>query len=201
MRYPPLPARISMLSVIMMLVCPSSIASTAGSKWDLPLPGISPAAITAEFAPPTSQFGSGHRGVDFPATQGQRVIAVGSGVVSFAGSIAGKPVISIELSDSINVFGTRVRSTYEPVSPLVSTGDFVTAGTIIGYIDFVGSNSGHCRDICLHFGLKVVGEPATSYLSPRILWRSTATLYPSSVRYRILIADGQSQKSFAAFQR
>ncbi len=201
MKFPSLTAMIAVFSAFTLLASPSSSAAPAQSRWDLPLPGVSPGAIISEFTPPTSQFGSGHRGVDFPATQGQRVIAVGSGIVSFAGSIAGKPVVSIELSTSVDGLETRVRSTYEPVTPLVSTGNFVTAGMVIGYIDFASVNSGHCLHTCLHFGLKVVGEPVTRYLSPRNLWRSIASLYPSSVRYRSLSEGGQFQKSFAVFQR
>ena len=143
----------------------------------------------------------GHRGVDFPATQGQRVRAVGSGTVTFAGYIAGKPVVSIELVNSVTTFGNRVRSTYEPVNSLVSTGSYVSAGAVIGYIDFSGRQSGHCRDSCLHFGLKVVDEATTRYLSPRILWRSLAVLHPSPVLDRSQILDGQFQKFFGASQR
>lgn len=194
-------ALITALWIIPLLACVSSVAASDQPRWRLPLSGTSPAEIISEFTPPSSRFGSGHRGVDFPATQGQRVSAIGSGIVSFAGSIAGKPIVSIELSHSVDGLGTRVRSTYEPVTPLVRAGDFVTAGTIIGFIDFAGSKSGHCRNTCLHFGLKVIGEKTDRYLSPRNLWRSVASLQPSSAVSRSLTEGGQLQKSFAAFQR
>jgi murein DD-endopeptidase MepM/ murein hydrolase activator NlpD len=199
MKFPSWAALLTALFVATLLTSPSSTSASSRSTWELPIPGVTPAAIVSEFAPPTSPFRSGHRGVDFPATQGQRVTAVGSGIVSFAGPIAGKPVISIELVDSIKEFGTRVRSTYEPVTPLVSPGNFVTAGSIIGYVDFAGGKGGHCQDTCLHFGIKVMGESTTRYLSPRNLWRSLASLRPSSVRHRNLIAGGQSQKFFVTF--
>ena len=127
--------------------------------------------------------------------------AVGSGTVTFAGYIAGKPVVSIELVNSVTTFGNRVRSTYEPVNSLVSTGSYVSAGAVIGYIDFSSRESGHCQDSCLHFGLKLVDEATTRYLSPRILWRSLAVLHPSPVLDRSQILDGQFQKSFGASQR
>jgi murein DD-endopeptidase MepM/ murein hydrolase activator NlpD len=129
------------------------------------------------------------------------VRAVGSGTVTFAGYIAGKPVISIELANSITALGSRVRSTYEPVNSLISTGSYVRAGEVIGHINFSSRTSGHCRDSCLHFGLKVVNEANSRYLSPRILWRSLAVLHPSPVLTQSQILDEQSRKSYGAFQR
>ena len=143
--------------------------TAAQSNWGLPLRGVPPTSIVSEFSTPRSRFGSGHRGVDFPATQGQRVLAVRPGTVTFADHIAGKPVISIELANSVTALGSRVRSTYEPVNSLISAGSYVSTEEVIGHIDFSGRTSGHCRDSCLHFGLKVVGEATARYLSPRIL--------------------------------
>jgi len=195
----PFAACLGVISTLVALGHPLGLAA-AQTNWELPLAGVPPTSIVSEFSPPISRFGSGHRGVDFPATQGQRVNAVGSGTVAFAGYIAGKPVVSIKLVNSVTALGTRVRSTYEPVNPLVSTGSYVAAGAVIGYIDFSGSRSGHCRDSCLHLGLKVVDEPITRYLNPRILWRSLAILHPSPVLDRSQILDGQFQKSFGASQ-
>ena len=126
--------------------------------------------------------------------------AVGSGIVVFAGSIAGKPVVSIELSHVFDGSAIPVRSTYEPVTSLVNAGDFVEIGTVIGFIDFEGTNAGHCQGTCLHFGLKVMAEPNAHYLNPENLWRSTAMLQPSSVGYLSPIGDAQFQMSSAAFQ-
>ena len=193
-------APLGVISALVVLGHPIGHAA-AQSNWDLPLRGVPPTSIITEFSPPRSRFSSGHRGVDFPSTQGQPVHAVGSGTVTFAGYIAGKPVVSIELVNSVTTFGNRVRSTYEPVNSLVSTGSYVSAGAVIGYIDFSGRQSGHCRDSCLHFGLKVVDEATARYLSPRILWRSLAVLHPSPVLDRSQILDGQFQKFFGASQR
>lgn len=182
--------------ILSTLASVSSIAAADQPRWGLPLSGVSPSAISVAFDPPTSPFGSGHRGVDFPANEGQRVTAVGSGIVSFAGSIAGKPVISIELSRSIDSSGTPVRTTYEPVTPLVTTGDSVFVGMVIGYVDFSHNNAGHCRHKCLHFGLKVMSNPTPRYLNPVILWHSSALLRPNLVAYRSPIEGGPFQKSF-----
>ena len=196
----PFAASLGVISTLLALGHPLGLAA-AQTDWELPLRGVPPTSIITEFSPPRSRFSLGHRGVDFPSTQGQPVHAVGSGTVTFAGHIAGKPVVSIELVNSVTTFGNRVRSTYEPVNSLVSTGSYVSAGAVIGYIDFSGRQSGHCRDSCLHFGLKLVDEATTRYLSPRILWRSLAVLHPSPVLDRSQILDGQFQKFFGASQR
>jgi len=196
-----IPTWAPVLTVFLLLPVLTSLSSVAAGEqpqWGLPLPGESSTAIISVFDPPTSPFGHGHRGVDFPAHHGQSVTAVGSGVVVFAGSIAGKPVVSIELSHSVDRSATTVRATYEPVSATVNTGEFIPTGTVIGIVDFSTINSGHCRGRCLHFGLKVMAEPIPRYLNPLILWRSRALLQPSLVVHRSLIAGEQFQKSFGA---
>ena len=101
---------------------------------------------------------------------------------------------------AIDSSGSTVRATYEPVSAIVNTGDFIYAGTVIGIVDFSSPNAGHCRSSCLHFGLKVMAAPTPHYLNPAILWRSSALLQPSLAVHRSLIADEQSQKSSEAFR-
>ena len=59
------------------------------------------------FAAPALAWASGNRGADLVAKPGETILAAASGKVTFAGSIAGKPVVSID-------HGT-VRTTYEPV--------------------------------------------------------------------------------------
>ncbi len=201
MKIPPWMVVISVLGILPLLASMPSAVASDQPRWGLPLPGVSRGAIISVFDPPTSPFGPGHRGVDFPASQGHRVTAVGSGIVSFAGSIAGKPVISIELSRSVIDSGTPVRTTYEPVTPLVKAGNFVFVGMVIGHVDFSSRNAGHCQDRCLHLGLKVMEEPTPRYLNPAILWRSTALLQPNLVSNRNLIVGEQFQKSSGASQR
>lgn len=200
MKFPPWVPVLSVFWIIPVLTSVSSVAAGEQSQWGLPLPGVPSTSIISVFDPPTTPFGSGHRGVDFPARNGQQVTAVGSGIVSFAGSIAGKPVVSIELSRSVDSSGNTVRATYEPVSAMVNTGDFVYVGTVIGIVDFSSGNAGHCRGSCLHFGLKVMAAPTPRYLNPVILWSSNALLQPSLAVHRSPIADEQFQKSSEAFR-
>jgi murein DD-endopeptidase MepM/ murein hydrolase activator NlpD len=104
------------------------------------------------FAPPTVAWSSGHRGVDLVAKPGEAILAVASGTVAFAGSIAGKPVVSIDHGS--------VRTTYEPVVSSVHVGERVARGQVIGVL----GAGGHCRG-CLHWGLR----EGRSYLDPLLL--------------------------------
>jgi murein DD-endopeptidase MepM/ murein hydrolase activator NlpD len=104
------------------------------------------------FAPPAFAWASGHRGVDLAAQPGEAILAAASGTVAFAGSIAGKPVVSIDHGS--------VRTTYEPVISSVSVGERVALGQVIGVL----GSGGHCRG-CLHWGLR----EGRSYLDPLLL--------------------------------
>lgn len=137
------------------------------SQWLAPIPGVQ---ILLDFAPAQQRWSVGHRGIDFAAKTGTRVQAIGPGTVIFAGTIAGKPVISIEHPD------LGMRSTYEPVIGVVGQGDVVSGGQLIGSIARVG---GHCADRCLHLGLK--GPGLGEYRDPLSLWGSRyAVLKPLS---------------------
>ncbi|MGV0362378.1 M23 family metallopeptidase [Corynebacterium minutissimum] len=77
------------------------------------------------FEPPEQRWLAGHRGVDLALPVGASVRAAGDGVVHFAGSVAGKPVVSIKHDDGI-------RTTYQPVFARVKKGEHVKEGDVIG---------------------------------------------------------------------
>ncbi|MFG2375798.1 murein hydrolase activator EnvC family protein [Streptomyces sp. NPDC048504] len=106
--------------------------------------------------PPATVYGRGHRGVDLATPAGAQVRAVAPGRVSFAGRVAGRGVVSVELT------GTDLRTTYEPVSATVKKGDEVTAGEVVGTVEITDS---HCTTTCVHWGL-LRGE---TYLDPLAL--------------------------------
>ena len=110
------------------------------------------AVVQRGFALPAVVWGSGHRGVDLSAKAGEAVLAAASGTVAFAGSIAGKPVVSIDHGS--------VRTTYEPVITTLSVGKRVALGQVIGVL----GTGGHCPG-CLHWGLR----EGKSYLDPLLL--------------------------------
>jgi murein DD-endopeptidase MepM/ murein hydrolase activator NlpD len=122
--------------------------------WQWPLRPV-PDRIVHDFAPPAEPWLPGHRGVDLAGRAGEPVRAAGSGVVSFAGSIAGVGVVAVTSGP--------LRTTYQPVRATVHRGDQVAGGEVIGRLSLAGS---HCAPAaCLHWGL-LRGE---DYLDPLAL--------------------------------
>lgn len=123
---------------------------------DAPAPGAVPGPrawpvgtqphVARGWEPPATDFGPGHRGVDLTAPVGTTVRAAATGRVSFAGPVAGRGVLAIELSGSGT---TPLRITYEPVRAMVAVGDEVVAGQPVAALE-AGT---HCPHSCLHWGL------------------------------------------------
>jgi len=116
-----------------------------------PIPG---AQQVKDFNLPINAFSSGHRGVDYLSTFNSPVMAAADGVITHAGLIANRWTITVTHNN--------LRTTYEPVKPIIIFGEFVKQGQIIGYLQQTGS---HCfPESCLHFGLK----EGKAYLIPSI---------------------------------
>ena len=81
--------------------------------------------VVRGFEPPEKRWLAGHRGVDLALPVGGKVRTAGDGVVHFAGSVAGTPVVSI-------VHANGIRTTYQPVHARVEKGDHVSEGQVIG---------------------------------------------------------------------
>jgi len=121
-------------------------------RW--PLAG--PPPVVRGFDPPARPWLAGHRGVDLAARPGATVTAAGAGVVFFAGPVAGRPVVSIAHPDGL-------RTTYEPVEPVVAVGDRVAAGDPIGVLS--AGHPGCPQPACLHWGVR----RGDDYLDPLLL--------------------------------
>lgn len=135
----------------------SSGAGAPVVEYAPPLPG--PLRVLTPFDPPATPYGPGHRGVDLAAAQGAQVSAAGSGVVSFAGSVAGRGVVVVVHPDGIS-------TEYEPVRPVVHNGDAVSVGTLLGIVD--GAHAACAPASCLHWGARRDGV----YLDPLDLLRA-----------------------------
>ncbi|MFI6349853.1 M23 family metallopeptidase [Streptomyces sp. NPDC050560] len=109
--------------------------------------------------PPATPYGPGHRGVDVAAGVGEPVRAVAAGTVSFAGRVAGRGVVAIELDGT---GGPPLRTTYEPVLPTVRKGDRVRPGQQVGLLE---RGRHRCSAPCLHWGLR----RGKAYLDPMSL--------------------------------
>lgn len=124
--------------------------------------------------PPDSAYGPGHRGVDLPAPPGTLVRAAAPGRVSFAGRVAGRGVLSLTLTGTGE---PPLRTTYEPVRPLLPEGAEVSAGQVVATIE---PGPSHCAAGCLHWGLLRGAEylDPLSLLPPWLLRRSPSRLLP-----------------------
>lgn len=115
--------------------------------------------VLRAFDNPAKPWLPGHRGVDLAALPGQPVLAAAAGIVVFAGPLAGRGVVSIEHGG--------IRSSYEPVVPLVKPGDPVVVGQPVAV---VAPAPLHCRaHICLHWGAFESLSVPRRYLDPRLL--------------------------------
>ncbi|MEB3960323.1 M23 family metallopeptidase [Streptomyces kunmingensis] len=134
-------------------------------------------AVVRPWSPPATSYGPGHRGVDLSAPIDAPVRSVAVGRVSFAGEVAGRGVVSVELSGTGD---PPLRTTYEPVTATVEKGDHVAPGDPLGYLQLP---TGHCprsSPSCLHWGLlrgTTYLDPL-SLLDPSLLHRDPARLLP-----------------------
>ncbi|MEV5958179.1 M23 family metallopeptidase [Streptomyces sp. NPDC051987] len=133
--------------------------------------GVRPPVLRG-WEPPATVYGPGHRGVDLEASAGDPVRAVAAGRVSYVGRVAGTGVVSVRLT------GTELRTTYEPVTAMVRTGDEVAAGQVVGRVEAGGAHCG-ARG-CVHWGLlrgDVYLDPLL-LLPPWLLNRGPSRLLP-----------------------
>lgn len=154
--------------------------------WPVPDP-----QVERGFEPPPARWAAGHRGVDLTAPPGEKIRAVAAGEVSFAGTVAGKGVVSISLSGSGN---PALRVSYEPVRARVRVGERVATGQVVGTLM---AQPAHCRPPakpCLHLGLR----RGQTYLDPLSLLRPTQpVLLPLDQRRSRLKPPGQRAESRA----
>ena len=152
--------------LLTLLTCTARASDTPPPAPGTPIPSVPTIASTwpvgshplvlRGWEPPATIYARGHRGVDLATPAGAPVRAVAPGRVSFAGRVAGRGVVAIELT------GTDLRTTYEPVTATVEKGDEVEPGEAVGTVEITGS---HCATTCVHWGL-LRGE---TYLDPLAL--------------------------------
>jgi murein DD-endopeptidase MepM/ murein hydrolase activator NlpD len=131
---------------------PGPTSDTDGFQWPL----APPHPVLRPFQPPTTPYGPGHRGVDLGGRVGEPVLAAGDGLVLYAGPLVDRSLVSIEHPGGL-------RTTYEPVRPVVVVGQTVRRGQVIGEL-----MAGHpgcpatAPAVCLHWG----AHRAAVYLDP-----------------------------------
>lgn len=130
------------------------------SAWSWPTED--PVSINRAFDPPALPWLRGHRGVDLAAPVGSVIVAPASGTVVHAGLVFDRQTVSILHDDGL-------RSTYEPVVPLVQTGEFVRRGDPIATVE-----DGHSPGT-LHWGARF-GK--NEYVDPTRLLFGPSVLKP-----------------------
>ena len=124
-------------------------ATTASSRTAVRYAPPVPGPVTRLFDRPLHRWSAGHRGVDLAAAPGTTVRSPAAGVVTFAGPVAGRGVVTVRHADGL-------RSSLEPVATTLTAGDQVLRGTPLGTLE---DREGHDG---LHWGVRDAG----TYLDP-----------------------------------
>ena len=129
------------LATVSLLVLAPVSAAAAGT-WAWPVTG----PVVRGFDPPSSPFGSGHRGIDIAVDVGSEVVAPADGVVAFAGPVGGHLFLTID-------HGGGLESTYSWLSSLsVRRGDAVVGGQPIA---LTGPGHAGAPLSSLHLGVRL----------------------------------------------
>lgn len=120
--------------------------------------------VTRGFDAPTPNWTRGHRGVDLAGSPGQPVYAAADGVVVFAGELAGRPLVSVQHPGGL-------RTSYEPVRPVVRSGQGVAVGTALGVL--AAGHEGCPVRACLHWGAMWGPAARADYVDPLGLLAAT----------------------------
>ncbi len=137
----------ALLAAALLLAPAGRAARTPTWAW----PIAPPHQIVRGFVAPASPYGAGHRGIDLAAAPGTLVTAPADGTVLWAGRIVDRGVVSID-------HGGGIRSSVEPVEPLVVRGQPVRRGEPIARVATGGT---HPPGV-LHLGART----AAGYVSP-----------------------------------
>jgi murein DD-endopeptidase MepM/ murein hydrolase activator NlpD len=129
----------------------AAVAAATAPAWAWP---TASSVVVRGFEAPATVYAAGHRGIDVAAEAGEEVRAVDDGVVAFAGTVVDRGVVAIDHDG--------VRSSVEPVDPVVAVGDVVRRGQVIGRVDTGGA---HPAGV-LHLGARIRVGDGWAYVSP-----------------------------------
>lgn len=136
-------------------VAGSVAATRTDARFDWPVPG----PVVATWDPPASRYSAGHRGVDLAVRPGERVAAMGDGVVGWAGVVAGTAWISVDHPGGI-------RTTVGPMATVaVTRGQPVVRGRVLG----TATGRAHAGVDAVVDGLHVSARIDGDYVDPASL--------------------------------
>lgn len=127
-----------------------SIGAPSGRMYQPPVD----APVTDPFRPPPEPWLAGNRGIEYATTPGTPIGAIGPGVVTFAGPVAGALYVTVTHPDGL-------RSSYSFLAAIrTAVGDQLTAGQTVGV-----------AAARFHVGVR----RGTTYLDPASLWGQRVT--------------------------
>lgn len=121
----------------------------AGWTWP-----VTPPEVVAPFVEPSHDYGPGHRGIDLRAPFDSEVVSPATGVIAFAGTVAGRGIVTID-------HGAGLVTTLEPVRAVAAIGAPVHTGDVVALVDA----GGHAASGTVHFGVRRHGR----YIDPMTL--------------------------------
>lgn len=121
-------------------------------------------AVVRVFDAPSPNWQRGHRGVDLAGAVDQPVYAAAGATVVFAGTLAGRPLVSLAHPGGL-------RTSYEPVRAMVRVGQRVDASTAIGLLQ--PGHRGCSAPACLHWGAMWGPASRAEYVDPLGLLAAT----------------------------
>jgi len=145
-----LPHAVSGLLLLAVALGGASPTGDGPTAWRWPL---DPHVVARGYEAPATPYSAGHRGIDLGASPDRPVFAPADGVVSFAGVVVDRPVVTVSLPGGVLV-------SVEPVRSSVQAGQRVSAGDVLGVV----GTDGHCAGHCLHLGVRLHG----AYVSPML---------------------------------
>lgn len=146
-----------MFKLILILTLIAKALSTplpVAEIWAEPIPYLYE-NLEEDYLAPVSEYGTGHRGIDFHVEEGQPIHSPAAGTVHFVGKVVNRNLITIKTE-------TRKLATFEPVCSSLKTGEPVEAGELLGFrCDGDENYQAHCEG-CVHASAR----DSFGYLSP-----------------------------------
>jgi murein DD-endopeptidase MepM/ murein hydrolase activator NlpD len=151
---------LAVIVAVLTLGTPTGRADDGRLQWPL----RPPPTVTRVFDAPSPNWQRGHRGVDLAGVPDQPVYAAGPATVVFAGTLAGRAVVSLAHAGGL-------RTSYEPVEPVVQVGQLVDSSTALGRL--LPGHAGCPAAACLHWGAMWGPASRADYVDPLGLLAST----------------------------
>ena len=143
------------LILLLALVAKAMLTPTPVSEiWAEPIPYLYE-NLEEDYLAPVSEYGTGHRGIDFHIAPGQELQSPADGTVHFVGKVVNRNLITIRTDRG-------KLATFEPVCSKLAQGQRVNEGQVIG-VRCSGDETyeAHCES-CIHASAR----DNFGYLSP-----------------------------------